>query len=344
MTNTPDAPISDLVSTVIDYRGKTPKKSDTGIPLITAKVIKDGRITNSRAEFIPTDSYSSWMRRGLPEVRDILVTTEAPLGEVAQITTTDRVALAQRVILLRPNPAQVEPQFLFHFLRSPEGRARMQERSSGTTVSGIRQPELLAVRVPLLDRRQQATAAALLDALDDLIATNERRIELLEDLARSLYREWFARFRFPGQPADAGRPADWSEQRLGEIAAVVSDGIDPSEVAADTPYCGLEHLPRRSTTLRDWASVDSVSSRKLRFQEGDTLFGKIRPYFHKVAWSPFDGVTSSDAMVFRPTGPISAPALLATILASDEVVVNRKRKVQSFPEANSAEVGRTRRP
>jgi type I restriction enzyme S subunit len=212
MTKSTDAPISDLVSTVIDYRGKTPKKSDTGIPLITAKVIKDGRITNTRAEFIPTDSYSSWMRRGLPEVGDIVVTTEAPLGEVAQITTTQRVALAQRVILLRPDRAQIEPQFLFHFLRSPEARARMRQRSSGTTVSGIRQPELLAVRVPLLDRSQQAAAAAFLDALDELISINERRIELLEDLARSLYRTCFVH---------RAAPADWQRTTVGEVCDIV---------------------------------------------------------------------------------------------------------------------------
>ena len=149
-------PIGELVLTVIDYRGKTPPKADAGIPLITAKVIKGGRIQQVQ-EFITEATYASWMRRGLPASGDILVTTEAPLGEVAHVPADDKIALAQRVILLRPDPAKVDPQFFFHFLRSPDALARLRQRASGTTVAGIRQPELKAVLVDLLDRSAQET-------------------------------------------------------------------------------------------------------------------------------------------------------------------------------------------
>lgn len=175
--------------------------------------------------------------------------------------------------------------------------------------------------VPLPSVPSQRRIAALLAAFDELVAVNERRIELLEDLARSLYREWFESFRFPGHSTGPAPLPDWQDARIGDLADVVTDGVDPSDVAIDTPYCGLEHLPRRSTTLRDFGEVRSVVSRKLRFRAGDTLFGKIRPYFHKVVWSPFEGVASSDAIVFRAReGPLPLPALLTTILASDAVV------------------------
>ena len=72
--------IGELIETLIDYRGKTPAKSETGVPLITAKVIKNGTILMDRREYIPESNYDSWMRRGLPQSGDILVTTEAPLG------------------------------------------------------------------------------------------------------------------------------------------------------------------------------------------------------------------------------------------------------------------------
>lgn len=134
--------IGHLIETLIDYRGKTPPKSSSGVPLITAKVIKGGFILPEPREYIAEEIYESWMRRGLPRAGDILITTEAPLGEVAQVGADARIALAQRVILLRPDHARVDPQFFFHYLRSPQARASLTRRASGTTVSGIRQPEL----------------------------------------------------------------------------------------------------------------------------------------------------------------------------------------------------------
>ena len=78
------APLEEWMESIIDYRGKTPEKTTTGIPLITAKVIKGGRI-ETPSEFIAADAYDEWMRRGIPEAGDVVITTEAPLGEVAQL-------------------------------------------------------------------------------------------------------------------------------------------------------------------------------------------------------------------------------------------------------------------
>jgi type I restriction enzyme, S subunit len=190
--------IDDLIETLIDYRGKTPPKSESGVPLITAKVIKGGAILDQPREYIADEIYDSWMRRGVPMSGDILVTTEAPLGEVAQVGPDARIALAQRVILLRADAARVDRQFLFHYLRSPQARASLLRRASGTTVSGIRQPELRAVEIPLLPRPQQEVVGQVLDALDGLINNNRRRVQVLEEMARAIYREWFVHFRYPG--------------------------------------------------------------------------------------------------------------------------------------------------
>ena len=75
--------------------------------------------------------------------------------------------------------------------------------------------------------------------------------------------------------------------------------MNPDAVAPETPYVGLEHIPRRSIALAEWGQAADVGSTKLRFREGDILFGKIRPYFHKVAVAPVAGVASSDAIVIR---------------------------------------------
>lgn len=216
--------IGDLIETLIDYRGKTPPKSSSGVPLITAKVIKGGSILPEPREYIAEEIYDSWMRRGLPRAGDILITTEAPLGEVAQVGADARIALAQRVILLRPDHAKVDPQFFFHYLRSPQARASLMRRASGTTVSGIRQPELRAVEIPLLPRPMQEIVGRILDGLDGLIENNRRRLQVLEAIVRTIYREWFVRFRFPGHEdvplADSPVgpiPEEWRAVTLGEV-------------------------------------------------------------------------------------------------------------------------------
>ena len=108
----------DILDTLIDYRGKTPRKTTSGIPLITAKIIKNGRIEKP-TEFIAIEDYDSWMVRGFPKVGDVVLTTEAPLGEVAQLDN-EHVALAQRVVTLRE---------LYQAHRKGKGEKKLNELS-----------------------------------------------------------------------------------------------------------------------------------------------------------------------------------------------------------------------
>ena len=142
-------PLANAVEALIDYRGKTPPKSTCGVWLITAKVIKDGSLDSGEREYITEETYSQWMTRGFPEPGDVLLTTEAPLGEVAMVPAGALVALAQRLILLRAKQGTVHPQYLFAAMRSPLMQARLRERATGTTVLGIKQAELRRVLLPV---------------------------------------------------------------------------------------------------------------------------------------------------------------------------------------------------
>lgn len=272
--------IGDLIEALIDYRGKTPPKSKSGVPLITAKVIKGGQILDQPREYIADEIYDSWMRRGLPKSGDILITTEAPLGEVAQVGQDARIALAQRVILLRPDPAAVDPQFLFHYLRSPVARAALLRRASGTTVSGIRQPELKAIDVALLARPAQEVVGRILDAFDDLIENNRRRVEVLEEMARAIYREWFVHFRYPGhENADLvdspiGKvPQDWSTAPASD-ALIINPRIKMDK-AADHPFVTMGDLDQRGMFFMP--SELKAGNSGAKFMNGDTLFARITP-------------------------------------------------------------------
>ena len=95
-------------------------------------------------------------------------------------------------------------------------------------------------------------------------------------------------------------PQGWKIGELGNLAESIRRNVKPGDVEPETPYFGLEHLPRKSIALSNWDSVDLINSAKLRFKKDEILFGKIRPYFHKVGVAPLDGICSSDTIVIHP--------------------------------------------
>ena len=182
----------DVLDKLIDYRGKTPKKTTSGVPLITAKIIKNGRI-DTPTEFISVDDYDSWMVRGLPKVGDVVLTTEAPLGEVAQLDD-ENIALAQRVVTLRGKVGILDNTYLKYYLMSNVGQQRIKARETGTTVTGIKQSELREVLVDCPSFKRQLEIAAILKSLDDKIEVNRQINDNLEQQAQALFKSWFVDF------------------------------------------------------------------------------------------------------------------------------------------------------
>ncbi|MBX3408119.1 MAG: restriction endonuclease subunit S [Phycisphaeraceae bacterium] len=119
-------------------------------------------------------------------------------------------------------------------------------------------------------------------------------------------------------------PEGWRVGTLGDVASERRDGIAPEDIQADTAYIALEHMPRRCISLSDWSVADDVASGKLVFAAGDILFGKLRPYFHKVGVAPLDGVCSTDIIVMRPKSPEWSAYALG-IASSDEFVAYTDR-------------------
>ena len=140
----------DEICDFIDYRGKTPEKSESGIPLITAKNVKDNRFSIEPQEFIPEQNYEEVMTRGIPRVNDVLFTTEAPLGNVCRIPAVyDRFCVGQRLITMQPHKKVINSEYLEHALASNEFQEKMWQKSSGSTVKGIRSKLLVLLTIPV---------------------------------------------------------------------------------------------------------------------------------------------------------------------------------------------------
>lgn len=164
------------------------------------------------------------------------------------------------------------------------------------------------VRMPPLEIQRRIAWVG--GSIDDLIENNLRRVELLEEMARAIYREWFVKFRYPGHihvpmvdSALGPIPEGWTVGVIDDLLTIVKATVVPATIDPDTPAVGLEHIPRHRVTLDDWGSARDQGSRKSVFVRGDILFGKIRAYFHKVSIAPVDGICSTDAIVIRPREP-----------------------------------------
>jgi len=152
----------------------------------------------------------------------------------------------------------------------------------------------------------QRKIAAVLSTYHDLIENNNRRIAILEKMAEELYREWFVRLRFPGHEKVKivkGVPEGWEIKTLGEICFEERKLIKKKNISDEARYIGLEHISPRTIITKDYGYAVDIQSDKLVFSQLDILFGKIRPYLHKVSIAHFNGVCSSDIIVIKSRRP-----------------------------------------
>jgi type I restriction enzyme S subunit len=181
------------ISSIIDYRGKTPEKVDEGVFLVTAKNIKNGRIDYSLSqEYVKSEEYEQIMRRGLPEIGDVVFTTEAPLGEVANVDRTD-VAFAQRVIKFRGKVEKLDNYYLKYWIMSHGFQHDLQSYATGSTATGIKASKLSKLIILLPRLEEQKAIVNFLDQktaeIDDLIFDIYTQIQKLKEYRQSLISE-----------------------------------------------------------------------------------------------------------------------------------------------------------
>lgn len=208
-----------------------------------------------------------------------------------------------------------DPTFLKYFLHT----LKLQNLDVGASNPTLNRNHVHKAKIIFpISKNTQTRIASILSSYDDLIESNKRRIALLEKLAEEIYREWFVRLRFPGHDKTdfiKGVPEGWEVRTLGSFASEIKKGVKRRDLADDEKYLGLEHIPRRSISIEQSSTVDTVESNKLWFQERDILFGKIRPSLHKVVLAHFSGACSADTIVIRPKAEIFEGYLLFTVFS-----------------------------
>lgn len=302
--------LGDALADLIDHRGKTPKKlggdwSSNGHRVVSALNIKDGRVDDNDHHYVSDALYERWMKVPL-KAGDVLLTSEAPTGEVAFLDADADWCLGQRLFGLRGKPRLLDGRYLFYLLRGGDVRHQLMSRTTGTTVSGIRQSELVKVELDLPPFAEQREIATTLGALDDKIESNRR----VQDVGQRLLRA------IVGVALDESRG---DSGRLDNYCEVIKDGVSVDALDPAEHYIALEHMPRGSIFLDDWSAATKLGSNKSRFRAGDILFGKLRPYFKKVGVAPVSGVCSTDILVLRARSEHDR-ALVAVVASSDALI------------------------
>ena len=231
--------LSEICELIVDCEHKTAPTQEDGYPSIRTPNIGRGYFILDDVNRVSEETYQYWTRRAVPQPGDLIMAREAPVGNVAMIPVGLRPCLGQRTLLIRPDHSKVDSAFLSYFLNGPHGQALIHAKTNGVTVPHLNMKDVRTMDLPALPPLTvQRRIAGILSAYDELIENSQRRIQILETMARALYREWFVFFRFPGHekiPRIASPlgeiPKGWEVKPFTEIADVLSGGTPKTDVA-----------------------------------------------------------------------------------------------------------------
>ena len=343
------ASVGDFFDLVNGYAFKSSDFVEKGIPVIKIKNVKAGEFNEHEFSFV-SPSFLQVRTDKIARPDDLLISMsgnrhdgspETWVGKVAHFRKSATYLINQRVGALRLKPGAImDIRFAGFLLASyPYQELFISIATSSGGQANLSPNQILSAPIRYPDLETQRLIGETLGAIDDKIDINRHMNETLEAMTRTIYKDWFIDFvptrakmkgyapyiasniweLFPDQLHEEGTPEGWRLGKLGELAESPRTGVDPSEVAPETPYIGLEHMPRRSIALSEWEGAGKVTSSKSAFRRGDFLFGKLRPYFHKVGVAPLDGICSTDIVVVRSNDNVWRSFTIACISSDDFV-------------------------
>ena len=276
-------------------RGASLIQTKTAHPYIRIVDFKNGRVDKSNLMYVPDDIFPLISRYVISK-DDVYISIVGTVGLVGVIDDElDGANLTENAAkICEINDAVVDRNFLAAYLQSDLGQREIMAQTVGSTQPKLALFRIGDIRVPVPPLPEQRAIAAVLGALDDKIELNRRMNRTLEAIAQAVFRHWFVE----NEEAEG-----WEVGRLGDVAENIRRSASTDEIEPETHYIGLEHMPRGSITLSEWENASELASNKFIFREGEFLFGKLRPYFHKVGIAPIDGVCSTDILVIAPKSP-----------------------------------------
>lgn len=291
-------PIVELCEQHVDCVNRTAPvvNEPTPFKMLRTTNVRNGYIDTENVRYVTEETYKKWTRRLVPKRGDVILTREAPLGDVGKIRTDEAVFLGQRLYHFRPDPKKLDADFLLYSLLGDDLQRQIRGFGSGSTVEHMRLQDIPSLEINLPPLPIQKRIAGILSAYDELIENSQRRIKILESMARALYREWFVHFRFPGHqnlPRVASPlgeiPQGWGSVAFTEIADVLSGGTPKTSVTeywnGEIPFFTPRDAPDRFYVQDTDKHVTALGLSKCASQlyPPDTIFITARGTVGKVA-------------------------------------------------------------
>ena len=284
----------DICETIVDCPHSTAKDEGTGYPLIRTPNVGKGRLKLAGVHRVSENVYNQRNERAVPQVDDLILAREAPVGNVAIIRKGQQVCLGQRTVLIRPNKKYVDPDYLVYYLLSPELQHKLLSSANGATVSHLNMSSIRSLEVQVPEIEVQKRIGAILARIDDKIELNSTINENLEQQAQALFKAWFVDF----EPFGGVMPDDWRMGTLSEICGYSKDKIDIDNLTLDSYYSTENMHPNRQGAVQ--ATTLPTIKQTTACKKGDVLISNIRPYFKKILYCFSDCGCSTDVLCFVP--------------------------------------------
>jgi restriction endonuclease S subunit len=189
--------LKEICDLIVDCPHSTPKWKDNGITVLRSNNIRNGKLNFNKQSYTDEEHYKQRTKRAIPQKGDLVITREAPMGEVCMLPAGLKCCLGQRMVLVRPS-SQVNNSFLLYAIQAREVQDQiMVYEGTGSTVSNLRIPVLESLVIPYPELSEQQAIAEILSSLDDKIEFNLQMNKTLEEMAMTLYKHWFVDFEFP---------------------------------------------------------------------------------------------------------------------------------------------------
>lgn len=310
--------------------GGTPKTNrsdywDGDIPWLSVKDFV-GRIRNVwDTEKRITELGLSESATNLLNVGDVVISARGTVGEVARVGVP--MAFNQSCYGLRARPNYVDQEFLFYLTRNVA--AQLRKFGHGSVFDTITRQTFDKVNVLLPSIAEQQRIAALLGALDDKIESNQRIALISQQILQSLYESWFVKF----EPWNGSMPTDWGVGQLSDILISVKESVKSGELP-HLPYVPIDSIPMNRLGLDSFRPNSEAKSSLIKFERNDILVGAMRVYFHRVAISPFEGITRTTTFVLRPRKKHQLAYALLHVNAHESIkFANSRSKGSTMPYA-----------
>jgi type I restriction enzyme S subunit len=297
---------------------------DQGVLFLRSLNIRPFGLDLSDVKFVAYDFHKKIRKSALHPGDVVIVRTGRP-GTCAVIPEGLGQLNCSDLVIVRCSP-ELRPHFACYWINAMASD-HVHAYSVGAVQQHFNVSSAKVIPIPVPSLLAQDQVLSVLRSLDCRIDLLRQTNTTLEAIAQALFKSWFVDFDpvhakaegrepeimdaataalFPSEfeESELGLiPKGWCADRLGDVSSNPRDQAKPDKIDPATPYIGLEHMPRKSIALSDHGTADGLGSGKFWFEESDVLFGKLRPYFHKVGLAPFKGICSTDILVLRPLQP-----------------------------------------